>query len=113
MHSKDKLDVILKVLGPVSDPNIDDIRIVRAIGKKRINLNPFRPLYTLIKRYASQGEVSRRWREIRESSFSGKRTRLQEPKRVSLTSSIRQLFFYHSEKGKTGDYSYENRGKKK
>ena len=33
MHSKDKLDVILKALGPVSEPD-EDIRQVRARGKK-------------------------------------------------------------------------------
>ena len=86
MKTNEKLDLLLRV-NTLSDPDIEDIRRVRAIGKKRINLYPFRPVDIYIE------SMHLRWyKKIFQNSFSESRTRLDESARVSLTSRIRQMF---------------------
>ena len=90
MKTNEKLDLLLKV-NTLSDPDIEDIRVVRAIGKKRINLYPFRPHEIFVKSLPSRG-----YKKIFQNSFSERRTRLDEKARVSLTSKIRQIYYYTS-----------------
>ena len=86
MKTNEKLDLLLRV-NTLSDPDIEDIRRVRAIGKKRINLYPFMPFVVYVE------SLPFRWyRRILQNSFSESRTRLDESARVSLTSKERQLF---------------------
>ena len=91
MHPKDKLDVILKALGPVSEPD-EDIRQVRARGKKRMNLYPFRPYDIFIK------SLEFRWvrdpRQIFGNDWVASRTWFEEPKKISLTSKVRERETY-------------------
>lgn len=86
MKTNKKLDLLLKV-NSLSDPDIEDIRLVRAIGKKRINLYPFRPFDIYI-----ESLHLRQYKKIFQNSFSEARTWLDESARVSLTSKIRQMF---------------------
>ena len=99
MKTNEKLDLLLRV-NTLSDPNIEDIRMVRAIGIKRIDLSSRKPLVMFLKRYVKMGkspsETFKKSQEIFSSSFSGRRNRFREPIRVSLTSCIRQFYFNHS-----------------
>ena len=78
-----KLNMILDSM-PLSDPNIKDIRVVRAIDKKRCNLYSFLPysIYYESLKYRS-------YRRVFKGSFSERRTKKDEPGLVSLTSRSR------------------------
>lgn len=75
-----KLKMIVDSM-PLSDPNITDIRVVRAIDKKRCKLYSFMPylLYSESLRFRS-------FRRVFKNSFSEKRTKKDEPGSVALTS---------------------------
>ena len=85
VKTNEKLDLLLRV-NNLSDPDIEDIRVVRAIGKKRANLYPFRPYDIYI-----ESLEYRQYRKIFQNSVEP-RTWLDEPARVSLTSKSRKLF---------------------
>jgi len=75
-----KLDMLAEAM-PLSDPNMYDIRDVRAATKKRLKLYSYAPHDIYIKSLKS-----RQYRRIFENSFSERRTRLDECGRLSLTS---------------------------
>lgn len=79
-----KLKMIVDSM-PLSDPNIKDIRVVRAMDKRRCNLYSFMP-YSLY----SESLKFRSFRRVFKNSFSEKRTKNDEPGIVELTSRNRK-----------------------
>lgn len=59
-----KIEVIVDSM-PLSDPNISDIRYVRAVDRKRMNLLPFMP-YTIYAETVKTRVFHRAW----QNSFS-------------------------------------------
>ena len=88
LKTSEKLDLLLRV-NNLSDPDMD-IREVRAIGKKRMNLYPFRPYDVLI-----ESLEHRHYTKVFQNNCFCVRTLSDEPSRVSLTSSVREEVSYY------------------